>query len=110
VAAYVSDFVGLGKSSTDAKCQQRGRNRDLFHVHTPVSELLNSRAAQICASDQYDNSVRDQRQWTVVVAMIAMRVVEASIDQIIDMVPMGNSLMAAARAMSMRLKSGSAML
>ena len=52
---------------------------------------------------QYGSSVRDHRQWTVVVAMIAMRVVKASIDQIISMVAVGNSLMAAARAMSIRL-------
>ena len=62
-------------------------------------------------SDWHDHSVRDHRQRTVVVAMIAVRVVEASIDQIINMVPMGNSLMAAALAMSMGfLMSGSAML
>ena len=55
--------------------------------------------------------MRDHSQRTVVVAMIAMRVVQASIDQIVDMVPMGNGLMAACRAMSMRLlMSGSAML
>ena len=43
--------------------------------------------------------------------MIAMRVVQASIHQIINMVPMGNSLMAAALAVSMGLlMSGSSML
>ncbi len=47
----------------------------------------------------------------MVVAMIPMRVVQASIDQIINMVPMGNRVMAAARAVPMRLiMSGSAML
>ena len=43
--------------------------------------------------------------------MIAVRVVQASIDQIINMIPVGNSLMAAARAMPMLgLMSRSAML
>jgi hypothetical protein len=42
--------------------------------------------------------------------MIAMRVVQASIDQIINMIPVGNSFMAAVRAMPMFLiMSGSAM-
>ena len=43
--------------------------------------------------------------------MVAMRMVQASIDQIINMVPVGNRLMAASWAMPMRLiMSGSAML
>jgi hypothetical protein len=43
--------------------------------------------------------------------MIAMRVVQASIDQIINMIPVGNRLMTAARAMPMLvIMSGSAML
>ena len=43
--------------------------------------------------------------------MIAVRVVQASIDQIINMTPVGNSLMATARAMLMlRIMPGSAML
>jgi hypothetical protein len=43
--------------------------------------------------------------------MIAMRVVQASVDKIINMIPVGNSFMAAARAMPMFLiMSGSAML
>jgi hypothetical protein len=55
--------------------------------------------------------MRDHRQRTVVVAMIAMRVVQATIDEIINMIPVGNSLMAAARAVPMLLlMSGSAML
>ena len=69
---------GLGKSSTDAKNQQRGRNRDPFHVHAPVSELLNRRVVQFCASDRYDHSMRDYRQRTVIVAVIAVGVVEVS--------------------------------
>lgn len=43
--------------------------------------------------------------------MIAVRVMQASVDQIINMIPMGNSLMTAARTMPMRLvMSGSPML
>jgi hypothetical protein len=47
-------------------------------------------------------SVRDHRQWTVIIAMIAMRMVQVSINQIIDVVPMWNRLMTAARPMPMR--------
>jgi hypothetical protein len=74
--------------------------------------MFNSRAVQnVREQIQYDNSVRDYRQRTMVITMIAMRVVQASIDQIINMVAVGNSLMATARAMWMRLlMSGSAML
>jgi hypothetical protein len=56
-------------------------------------------------------SVRDDIERTVVVAMIAMRMVQAPIDQIIHVVAMGDSLMAAARAMPMRrIMSAGAML
>jgi hypothetical protein len=56
-------------------------------------------------------SVRDDIQRTVVVAMIAMRMVQAPVDQIIHVVAMGDSLMAAARAMPMRrIMSTGAML
>ena len=41
-------------------------------------------------------------QWTMVVAMIAVRMVQASIDQIIDMITMGDRLMAAIWTMPMR--------
>ena len=43
-----------------------------------------------------------QLQRTMVVAMIAVRMVQASIDQIIDMIPMGDRLMAAIWTMLMR--------
>jgi len=47
----------------------------------------------------------------VIVAVIAVRVMEATIDQVIKVVPMRNRLMATARAMPMRLiMSGSTML
>jgi hypothetical protein len=47
----------------------------------------------------------------VIVAVIAVRMVEASVDQVIKVVPMRNRLMATAWAMPMRLiMSGSAML
>ena len=55
--------------------------------------------------------MRDYRQRTVIVAMIAVRMVEASVDQVIKVVAMRNRLMAAARTMAMRLiMSGSTML
>jgi hypothetical protein len=41
-------------------------------------------------------------QWTMVVAMIAVRMVQASIDQIIEVGPMGDSLVAAIWTMLMR--------
>jgi hypothetical protein len=41
-------------------------------------------------------------QWTMVVAMIAVRMVQASIDQIIDVAPMGDRLVAAIWTMLMR--------
>jgi hypothetical protein len=41
-------------------------------------------------------------QWTMVVAMIAVRMVQASIDQIIDVGPMGDRLVAAIWTMLMR--------
>lgn len=47
--------------------------------------------------------MRDYRQRTVIVAVIAVRMVEASVDQVIKVVPMRNRLMAAARTMAMRL-------
>jgi hypothetical protein len=47
--------------------------------------------------------VRDYRQRTVIVAVIAVRMVEASVDQVIKVVAMRNRLMAAARTMAMRL-------
>ena len=61
--------------------------------------------------NRYDPSVRDYRQRTVIVAVIAVGMVEASVDQVIKVVPMRNRLMAAARAMPMCLiMSGSTML
>lgn len=47
----------------------------------------------------------------MIVAVIAVRMVEASVDQVIKVIPMRNRLMAAARTMVMRLiMSGSTML
>jgi hypothetical protein len=46
--------------------------------------------------------VLDHHQWTVIIAVIAMRMVQVSIDQIIKVVPMWNSLMTAARPVLMR--------
>jgi hypothetical protein len=47
----------------------------------------------------------------VIVAVIAVRMMEASVDQVIKVVPMRNRLMAAARTMAMRfIMSGSTML
>lgn len=55
--------------------------------------------------------MRDYRQRTVIVAVIAVRMMEASVDQVIKVVPMRNRLMAAVRTMAMRLiMSGSTML
>ena len=55
--------------------------------------------------------MRDYRQRTVIVAMIAVRMVEASVDQVIKVVAMRNRLMAAAWTVAMRLiMSGSTML
>jgi hypothetical protein len=55
--------------------------------------------------------VRDYRQRTVIVAVIAVGMVEAPVYQVINVVSMRNRLMAAAGAMAMRLiMSGSAML
>ena len=55
--------------------------------------------------------MRHYGQRTVIVAVIAVRVVEASVNQVINVVAMRNRLMAAARAMAMRLiMSGSTML
>ena len=51
------------------------------------------------------------RQRTVIVAVIAVRMMEASVDQVIKVVPVRNHLMAAARTMAMRrIVSGSTML
>jgi hypothetical protein len=56
-------------------------------------------------------SARDYRKRTVIVAMIAMRVVQASVDQVISMVSMRNRFMTATWAMLMRrIVSYSAML
>jgi hypothetical protein len=56
------------------------------------------------------SSLRDNCQRTVIVAVITVGMVEASIDQVINVVPMRNRLMAATRAMAMRLvMSGSTM-
>lgn len=44
----------------------------------------------------------DHRQGAVVIAMITVRVVQLSFDQIIDVVPMGNCLVTTARAVPMR--------
>jgi hypothetical protein len=55
-------------------------------------------------------SLRDYCQRTVIVAVIAVGMVEASVDQVVKVVPMRNRLMATARAMSMCLiMSGSTM-
>jgi hypothetical protein len=72
-------------------------------VTEPRSPNLRERSA--------DLSVRDHRQRTVIVAVITVRMVEASVHQVIKVVPVRNRLMAAARAMSMCLiMSGSTML
>jgi hypothetical protein len=56
-------------------------------------------------------SVRDYRQRTVIVAVITVGMVEASVHQIIKVIPVRNRLMAAARTMPMRLiMSGSTTL
>lgn len=47
-------------------------------------------------------SVGDHRQRTVIIAMIAMRMMQASIDEIVDVVTVRNCLMTAAGAMPMR--------
>ena len=55
--------------------------------------------------------MRDYRQRSVIIAMIAMRMVQMPIDQIIYVVTMRNRRMSAARSMSMRrIVSATAML
>lgn len=45
--------------------------------------------------------MRNHRQWTVIIAMIAVRMVQASIDEIIRMVPMWNRFMTTSGSMPM---------
>jgi hypothetical protein len=70
-----------------------------------------------CIAAPANNDDNDRQQTlsqlhgAVIIAVIAMGMVQASIDQIINVAPVGNRLMPTARAMSMRLLvSGGAML
>ena len=88
------------------------RSRDFrFSPEADIRLCRNFNAAARCASGRDDPSVRDDRQRTVIVAVIAVRMMEASVDQVIKVVPVRNHLMAAARTMAMRrIVSGSTML
>ena len=77
----------------------------------PLRAIQSPRTEVFRLTDYDAPSVRDYRQRTVIVAVIAVRMVEASVDQVIKVVSMRNRLMATAWAMPMRLiMSGSAVL